>query len=266
MTSVVPVLMYHHVSDDREITLKGFENQIRFLAEHGFNSLSLTDFYLHSIGKKTAPYKSVLITFDDGYADNWICAYPILKKYGFKATVFVVTSKITDSPIRPNLDSGAKSPDTQTSERGTEGFLSWDELREMYETQVFDIGSHTHTHKEFDKHRRYADVKGELAQSKDIIERKLNMQVTSVAWPWGHYEEDFVNAARDTGYKLAFTTQPGANVSFVDPFRTRRFKIRKDSITWFRSRLLLYRIPIISELYGMFYGLDSAVKRLLKGR
>src|SRR3546814_7459901 len=104
----VPVLMYHHVSpSDGMITTSpvNFEHQLAWLARHGYRSISSTEFAGHLNGQPV-PSGSILITFDDGYLDNWVYAYPLLKKYGFSALVFLVTSWMGDGPPRNSLGQG----------------------------------------------------------------------------------------------------------------------------------------------------------------
>lgn len=112
--SSIPVLMYHHVNDFREdsitISQGNFESQIKYLKEAGYNSISLPEMFEIMYGRATPPKKPVLITFDDGYADNLVYAFPILKKYQMKAAIFVTTSLVKDSrPLPPRFDLTGKS-------------------------------------------------------------------------------------------------------------------------------------------------------------
>ncbi|HUT85450.1 MAG TPA: polysaccharide deacetylase family protein [Elusimicrobiales bacterium] len=261
----IPVLMYHHISDDREITLKGFERQLRYLKEQNYYTPSLEEFYLHITGQKLLTKKSVLITFDDGYVNNWICAYPLLKEYEFRAVVFVTTQNIERSlkVIRPTTEDGEKSPDTRTDERGDDKFLSWEELKVMVEDDIFEIGSHTHTHKNFNKTSDYADIERELEISRDLIKKNTNYNPVSIAWPWGHYKKNYIPAAKASGYKLAFTTDGGANTVGINPYKIFRFKMQKDDISWFKIRLKVYQNPILAKIYGSVYGLDAKIKKLV---
>ena len=98
----VPVLMYHHVlSQDSFIasSIKNFDEQMKYLYENGWKTLSIDEFYQYKLGKLKLPKKSVFITFDDGWRDNFIYAYPILKKYNLRATLFVVTQWIEKASI-----------------------------------------------------------------------------------------------------------------------------------------------------------------------
>ena len=100
----VPVLMHHHVSNSPgmiTVSPENFESQIAWLARTGWTSLTL-DQYAGFLAGKPVPRKSIVITFDDGYLDNWVYAHPILQKYGMHAVVFVVTGWMHEGPIRPH--------------------------------------------------------------------------------------------------------------------------------------------------------------------
>ncbi|MDD2773804.1 MAG: polysaccharide deacetylase family protein [Elusimicrobiales bacterium] len=251
----VPVLMYHHVAADREVTPADFERHLRYFRENGWRTPDLGEFADFLNGERSLPGKNVLLTFDDGYADNWICAAPLLKKYGFRAVVFVTTSRLTDNPPRKTLADGAASPDTLKNERGPDGFLSWREVKIMTESGVFEAGSHTETHNNFDKRAKWADMEGELRRSAAVIDDKTGARPLGVGWPWGYFEPRFLDYAKRAGYKLAFTTRPGANISGKDTFHIRRFKIKTGNLNWLKRRLWLYGgQPALAELYGSLHG------------
>jgi peptidoglycan/xylan/chitin deacetylase (PgdA/CDA1 family) len=149
----VPVLMYHGVSDNQQwlwghlsCPVSIFEDQVRALANDGFVTISLQDVYNHLQSGAALPTKPVVLTFDDGYLDNWVYAFPILKRYGFKGTIFVNPDFVdpTDKP-RPNLDDVAAGRVAASSLEAT-GFLSWAEMSVMEASGVMDIQSHAMTH------------------------------------------------------------------------------------------------------------------------
>src|SRR5258705_11756361 len=94
MKRSIPILLYHHVSPDREITPQGFELQLRWLLDQGYRSLSLNELLPILTGKTEPQQPGFVLTFDDGYLDNWVYAYPILEKLKVKATIYLVTELI----------------------------------------------------------------------------------------------------------------------------------------------------------------------------
>ena len=264
--SRIPVLMYHHIAEDREVTPAQFEGHLKFLAGNGYRSPDLAEFYALLTGAKRTKDKLVVLTFDDGYVDNWICAWPLLKKYGFRAVVFVATGKLREAAegISPTLEEGALSPQTWKDERLPARFLSWAELKVMTGSGVFEAGSHTHTHRDFVQRSVFKDLEGELATSSRLIAERTGVKPFSIAWPWGDYEEGWDGLAKKAGYKMSFTTVPGVSKPGDDPLHIKRVRVASGTIRWFKSRLMLHRLPVIAELYGKFYGLDGRLKRKLR--
>jgi peptidoglycan/xylan/chitin deacetylase (PgdA/CDA1 family) len=261
----VPILLYHHVAPDREVTPAGFKAQLAWLKSSGRACLSGAELLDHLTGRRPAPPGSVMLTFDDGYADNWIHAFPALKRHGLKATIFVVTGRLSRGVApRPRSDEGGALVDTRSDERGPRGFLDWSEARAMAESGLVEIGSHTETHKDFRVEAEYADLPGELERSRKTIESETKAPCLQLAWPWGRYEESWPEQAAGAGYALVHTTRPGANVPGGDPLRLARFKVQGDSLPWLKRRLALYEYPLAARLYGGLYGLDRRFRSLFK--
>ena len=153
-SNAVPVIMYHSIGVPNPnwiwnfltIPHKSFEDHLRVLKTKEFNTIDLAQLYDYvSIGKPI-PLNSVVLTFDDGYLDNWVYAYPLLKKYGFKGTIFVNPEFVDPTEeYRPNLED-VWAGKVRSEELISHGFLSWRELREMEKTNVMDIQSHGMTH------------------------------------------------------------------------------------------------------------------------
>jgi peptidoglycan/xylan/chitin deacetylase (PgdA/CDA1 family) len=147
----IPAMMYHHVNREPEdsisISPENFEIQIKYLAEAGYRSLHLPEFFSY-LESWNIPEKLVLITFDDGYVDNYLFAYPILKKYNMKATIFPITAFIKDKIVKrgalmPNFELLMRTPVTKG---GLDDFLSWEEMKEMEKSGLIDIQAHSHSH------------------------------------------------------------------------------------------------------------------------
>jgi len=148
----IPVLNYHSVSADPEwlqigdrvsLTPTAFERQLAYLARQGYQSLFVSEVHTLLAGchNPESQVKHVALTFDDGYADNWIAAFPLLRKYGIKATIFVSTGFIADADrCRPTI--GEAIPDALD----WSGYLTWPELRAMQTSGLVEIQSHGGSH------------------------------------------------------------------------------------------------------------------------
>ena len=235
---------------------------MKYLDKHGFTTLHTDEFQQILNGQKMPPSKPVMITFDDGWLDNWVFAFPALKKYGMKAVIFVITSLIPEKGRRQRADEEkvAVLPKHRECERmieagsASEVMISWEEIREMTETGLIEIQSHTHTHRRYDKlytdpeERREVLMK-ELRTSKEIIEEKLNIPCNSVCWPWGKYNSDYVEAAQALGFNAMFTTEKGTNTGTTEPWRIRRVVIGNIGIFSFRKKMFIYSRDYLSRAY-----------------
>lgn len=161
----LPVLMHHYISrypNSIAVTPELFEDQCRSMAEQGWRGVSLAEAEDFMLGRGSLPAKSCLITFDDGYLDNYVNAWPILKKYGHQGVIFAVAERIERSgPLRPTLDdlwSGrlaqSELPDVDRPMRKGPGgleyrrdrFFNWAEARHMEESGVIAIAAHSLRH------------------------------------------------------------------------------------------------------------------------
>jgi peptidoglycan/xylan/chitin deacetylase (PgdA/CDA1 family) len=123
-----------------------FEDHLRWLARSGYRTVGLDDLYAHVSGASTLPPRSVVITFDDGYVDNWTYAVPLLKKYGFSGTIAVITEFVQeDSIIRPTLED-VWDGRLEEDELDVRGFMSWAELKAASDLGVLSVQSHACTH------------------------------------------------------------------------------------------------------------------------
>jgi len=132
----------------------------------------------------------------------------------------------------------------------------------MTASGVFEAGSHTHTHRNFVRRSAYADLTFELRESGRLIEEHTGVRPVSLGWPWGHHDRSWEPEVKKAGYRLAFTTVTGVNKPGCDPLYLKRIKVSRGDLSWFRNRLLLHSLPLVSDLYSRFYGLD----RKLRGR
>ncbi|NYT63136.1 polysaccharide deacetylase family protein [Alcaligenaceae bacterium] len=260
----VPVLMYHHVSPvDGMINVSpfNFEQQLLWLKRRGYRALTSDEFAGHLAGQPV-PRKSVLITFDDGYLDNWVYAYPLLKKYGYTAIVFLVTSWIHDGPLRNCLGQG-ELPSTPShrdcEDRIGQGLsddviLRWSEIKAMQEDGVIEFHSHTHTHTRWDLHEpaeKNARMAEELAQSRASLQANLGNVSAHFCWPQGYFDNEYIQLARDVGFRYLYTTQAfGQNRAGTDPASIYRFAVRNTTGNSVGRRIQVATHPLIGPLFN----------------
>ncbi|MFA5146142.1 MAG: polysaccharide deacetylase family protein [Candidatus Omnitrophota bacterium] len=217
----LPILMYHSVgyttdtSDRMTISPEIFEKQMKYLRDKRYNVVPIEEAVSLMNGEKRPPANTVAITFDDGYKNNYNYAYPILKKYGIPAAIFVVTGLV-----------------------GEENFMDWDEVKEMSDSGIVDIESHTLSHKWLTG-LGDADLERELTVSKDVLEARLGKKIRFLCYPMGGYDERVKQAARAAGYEAAFATKPKSISKSYDQYEIKRVRISPTA-----NNLFVFRIKL----------------------
>ena len=221
--AAVPVLTYHRISSrlpagETVISPAMFSQQMEYLAEQGYTTLSMDELVATMQGTQPLPQKPVVLTFDDGWS-SVLTAVPILNKHSFKASFWIITKFLHET------------------ENGTR--LDYADIKKLAENPRFDIQSHSTTHP-WDHPRSTllswvegrtpgkgpADVRHELAESKRVLEMTLRRPVDYFAWPQGFYNEEMLQMAKDAGYKALLTIENGKpNEVGGDVFRIKRVSI-----------------------------------------
>ncbi len=221
----IPILCYHKFGEKTDsklnISTKAFDAQMKYLKDHNFNVITLSQFLNFSEYKQQIPKKSVVITIDDGFKSGFNVAFPILSKYGFKAVYFVYTNYVGISKKA----------------------ITWQDLREL-KKRGHEIGSHTINHYDltakFPEEKNedyYKRVKKEIFISKQIIDNKLNQDTLFFSLPYGRTNLKVKNFIKSAGYKIGVTVQRGSNPFYCDPFNLNRDMILNKSIKKFASKL-----------------------------
>ena len=252
----IPVLMYHHISTaDRELNVYPdiFEDQLKVLSRKGWKTLSGKEFLFFLENRKERPKKCVLMTFDDGFADNYVYAYPILQKYNMKAMLFVSTNFIEDADIkRDSFVPLSHNPawELAFTERRSEVMCTWKELEEMDKSGFFDIQSHGLSHNTPDYMQRgeYKELADDLSGGKAVLENRLSKEVLHFAWPKGHYDNEGIKIAEELGYKALYTTERGANTT-NNLSMINRLPIKCKKGKWLNGKLPIYSSTLLSKLY-----------------
>lgn len=241
----VPVLNYHQINDvdDNALTVKvkDFEDQMRYLYENGYTAITPKEMTEAFKNNASLPEKPIIITFDDGYKDNYENAYPILKKYNLKATIFVITDYVS---LYPN-------------------YITWDEAKEMQKSGVINLESHTMDHLNLLKIDKN-EALFQLSNSKYWLEAHLKKPVEFVAYPEGDYNEEIKSMLKDLKYEGAFTVNYGLVSNQSDAYEMSRVAIFGHSMNNFpRFKQKLEYAPIFIKLQYLKVTLkDMGLNRL----
>ena len=219
---VSPIAMYHSVNPEAveenrlQVNVKHFERQMRFLKQNNYNVLRLEELTDLIGEKKKIPPRTIALTFDDGYKDNYEYVFPILKKYNLPATMFVIVNEI-----------------------GRSDRLSWEEIKEMHESGLISMGSHCLGPEPLVNIKNEELLKKEIFESKNILEKKLGREVTMFSYPEGKFNPKIKELVIQAGYQLAVTTSPGKKFADDDVFALKRLRISGTSnnlfVFWFET-------------------------------
>jgi len=234
----VPVLNYHQINneDHNALTLSDteFEAQINYLYRDGYTAITpdqLADYLQYG---KDLPSNPVLITLDDGYEDNYRVAYPILQKYHFTATIFLITDFVSHY----------------------DKYLTWNQINEMSANGLI-FEDHTLSHISL-PNASDKEISNQLIKSKEVLEWRLGKKVDYLAYPGGYYDQRVIQLAKDAGYRAAFTVNFGrdrVNSTLYTLNRIPIFGGRANTFLHFRLRLKFTQV---------FYALQNLKAFLLK--
>lgn len=225
----VPILAYHRFGEQvskMEVTAEAFAAQLDYLAANDYRVVRLRDLEDFLAGKRPLPNRAVVITIDDGYASTYEYAFPLLKQHGFPATVFLYTDFV-----------------------GARDALTWAQMREMVASGLIDIQAHSKTHANLsyrlpgESDARYRErLDTEARVPRDVLERKLAVQVDAFAYPFGDASEMLIERLRKRDYRLGLTVNPGANAFFADALLLQRSMVLGDQdLDTFKAKLQVYR-------------------------
>ena len=254
----VEILAYHKISDDFDwgITkqkVSQFERGIKFLHDLGYKAAPLEEVFKQTSGSTNEGGQKVVITFDDGYEDVYLNAFPILQKYGFTAFIFIITGFV-GKPNSWDFNLGRKR----------KRHLSWKQIKEMSEFGL-GFGSHTVNHPDLTK----IDpnwVEYELKKSKEVLEDKLGKEVIFLSYPFGRYNRFVQEEAERLGYKRAYTLCSKMKEDGFQPFAQKRWGIYLfDSPLTLKIKLNHSRLFWIEGLKGRIINRFASGTAILKG-
>jgi peptidoglycan/xylan/chitin deacetylase (PgdA/CDA1 family) len=232
----VPVLMYHRIADvpgDRNsLSPAKFREQMEYLTANGFTTVTMQmvyEFYAHG---KTLPKKPILLTFDDGYVDNFNIALPILKEKNMTAVVFPIANWIGKENKWENFNKKLTTT------------MDWEQLK-AWQASGMEVASHTVNHPFLDQCTT-ENLAIELTESKSILEKNLYDSVDFLCYPYGSFNAETKVAALKAGYKAAFAIFDHVPLWQIDLFALPRIPIpARQSLPEFKLKVSSIHIIFI---------------------
>ncbi len=266
----LPILMYHHVSPAPGLVTvapETFRAHMAWLALHGYTTVGCQDVGNFLAGQPL-PKKSIVVSFDDGYLDNWVYAHPVLQEFGQKAVLFLATGWLGDGPVRPAAGSGhplPQCPDHRQCKaligagQADEVVLRWSEVEAMISAGTFEFHSHTHTHTRWDKtivpgDERDVALGRDLHASREMFQQRLGAVSEHLCWPQGYYDGAYIRIAKEAGFRYLYTTEKRVNVSAADPLRLGRVVTKELPASWLGNRAFIWRHGTLAKIYAGLRG------------
>ncbi|NMM38843.1 MAG: polysaccharide deacetylase family protein [Glaciimonas sp.] len=227
---------------------------MKMLSELGWKSLSVDEFTSILIAGRSLPFRSFLITFDDGYESVKTTALKILQEFNFKAICFLSTA------LMRNSDENQTSQISETDQK----FLSWSQVRELQSSGNIDCQSHSHTHNRFINFS-LTEIQQDLGTSVDLLSHELRLpkdHFTHLAWPWGLSFQEWKSIASHSGFKYQYTVarQSLRPDSHFDQIPRTCFDTH--TLSQFK-RLLWLQTGLISPVWDYIYPHRKKVRRII---
>ncbi|MDD5371315.1 MAG: polysaccharide deacetylase family protein [Anaerolineaceae bacterium] len=223
MPAPIPILLYHSIAQEAApkflpwvVPPHQFAQQMQSLAGQGYTAITVSEFVQRTrAGRNSLPERPVVISFDDGFLDFLTGAAPILARYGFPATLYVVTGAV-----------GGASRWLAKEGEGERPCLNWSQIQELSE-QGIEIGAHSHTHPQLDTLALPA-AEEEIRVSKTRLEEHLGQPVHSFAYPHGYHSPAVRRLVQQAGYSSACGVKHAMSAIDDDPFSLARIIIYRD--------------------------------------
>jgi len=221
----VPILMYHHIAvpppdadiyrRDLSVTPENFAAQLQYLAEQGYQTITLYDLVYHLALDWPLPSKPIILTFDDGYRDNYTYAFPLLQEYDFVGTFFILTEPI---------------------DQKNEEYLTWNQVREMNAAGM-DIEVHGRTHRDL-RDRDTDFLIWEIVGPQEIIEARIHHQPRFFCYPSGEYDDSVIAILKSAYFWGAVTIEQGTLHTTEGLFEIQRIRTKgADTLEDFVAKL-----------------------------
>lgn len=258
---MIPILLYHSIDEDCAPQFRRwvvhpdkFAQQMAFLQQEAYTPLTVTQFVTALNDKTPLPERPVIVTFDDGFADFYTGALPILKRFDVPATLYITTGFIGETS-RWLMEQG----------EGLRPMLTWQQITEINANGI-ECGAHTHTHPQLDLLSRF-QAYDQICRSKRLLESHLGQKVQSFAYPHGYYKAEVHNIVQSAGFSSACAVKHAMSATHDDQFALARIIIEADTDLATFSDLLagkgLRVAPIRERMRTKLWRLVRHSKKLL---
>jgi peptidoglycan/xylan/chitin deacetylase (PgdA/CDA1 family) len=221
------VIYYHRIDDEQHrscVAPGAFAEQMAHLRSDGWNVMPLAAMREHLDQHRPFAERTVVVTFDDGFADNYSAAFPVLARHALPATIFLAAGFIGGDDLPVLRDRSGVKP------------MTWAQVQEMARHGVA-FGAHTMTHRSLTE-LAPDEIEREVVASRDLVAARVGTPVDTFCYPRGHFDERVKDAVRAAGFRIACTTMPGCVTPDTHPFSLRRtFIARDDSLRDFARKL-----------------------------
>lgn len=238
----IPILMYHSISQQATPKFKRFavapalfSAHMAYLHQHAYTPVTVTQLVQAlAQGSSTLPARPVVITFDDGFADFYTEALPVLKHYSFVATLYLVTAFINETSRWLQKEGEALRP-----------ILTWEQIASISAAGI-ECGGHTHTHPELDT-LSLSSAREEIAHCKRLLEQHLGHEILSFAYPFGYHTTSIKQLVREAGYTSACAVKYEMSSETTDPFALTRLIVSADmSVNALANALIQGTSPLMT--------------------
>ncbi|SRR6266487_871917 len=271
-TKKIPILEYHSISDHATPQFKPFTlsptvfaEHVAYLHQHGYTPITVGQYMnARSQGGSVSsalPERPVVITFDDGYSDFFTAAFPVLKRYGFTATVFVLTAFVNGTGLWMRRIGEATRP-----------MLTWDQLAAISASGI-ECGGHSHSHPQLDT-LPLEVARDEIVRCKRLLEDRLGQEITSFAYPYGFHNATTKRLVKQAAYTSACAGKHRMCTVTTDPFALTRLEIDVNTRVNDLAALLTRRNPpavkamgrdALVPMYRVVRRFSAAVRRYPQG-
>lgn len=212
---------------------------MEYLHTHHYTPITVTQL-IHARTQNELPERPIVLTFDDGFADFLTAALPILKHYGFVATLYV-TSGFIDGTSEWLQDIG----------EGERPMLTWEEVREVSASGI-ECGAHTHTHPQLDMVPHSVAV-DEIVRSKSLLAQHLEQEITSFAYPFGYYTAAVRQVVREAGFTSSCAVKHQVSAETSDPFSLPRLLVNSEHRGEKFASLITGHIESVVDAVNLLY-------------